>query len=206
MPRIKLILDWVLAGARRLRTFSKLQVAGRRVSAGNGLHIGKNARLWAPDQITIGDNVYLGKEVVIECNCKIGDYSLIANRVAFLGRRDHDFHEVGIPMRFTRWIGEYDYSEPERQAEVVVESDSWIGYGSIILTGVTVGRGSVIAAGSVVTQDVEPYTIVAGVPACKIGERMPKEARAEHEQRVAQGVFRMSERGCRYHHVRPGEI
>jgi len=192
MSRIKLFLGWILAGVRRLRTFSKLQLAGRRVSAGTGLHIGKN--------------VYIGKEVFIECNCKIGDYSLIANRVAFLGRRDHDFHEIGVPMRFARWIGDRDCSDPERQVEAVVELDCWIGYGSIILTGVTVGRGSVVAAGSVVTRDVKPYAIVAGVPACEVGERMPKEVRAEHEQRIARGEFRMSERGCSYHHVRPGEM
>ena len=52
-----------------------------------------------------------------------------------------------------------------KAAPVTVEDDVWLGTGSIILPGVTVGRGAIIAAGAIVTQDVEPYTIVAGSPA-----------------------------------------
>jgi acetyltransferase-like isoleucine patch superfamily enzyme len=54
---------------------------------------------------------------------------------------------------------------------VTIESDCDLGMGSIILPGVTVGRGSQVGAGAVVTRDVEPYAIVAGVPARTIGER-----------------------------------
>jgi acetyltransferase-like isoleucine patch superfamily enzyme len=56
-------------------------------------------------------------------------------------------------------------------ARVVVEDGCDLGMGSIILPGVTVGRGSQVGAGAVVTKDVEPYAVVAGVPARKIGER-----------------------------------
>ena len=58
-------------------------------------------------------------------------------------------------------------------AEVVIEDDCDIGMGAIILPGRRVGKGSIIGAGAVVTHDVEPYSIVAGVPARKIGERPP---------------------------------
>ena len=51
---------------------------------------------------------------------------------------------------------------------VKIKDDVWIGAGVIILSGVTVGECSVIGAGAVVTKDVEPYTVVAGVPAKKI--------------------------------------
>ncbi len=51
---------------------------------------------------------------------------------------------------------------------VIIEDDCWIGAGAIILNGITIGKGSVVGAGSVVTKDVPPYTIVAGNPARKI--------------------------------------
>ena len=59
--------------------------------------------------------------------------------------------------------------------EVIINDDVWIGARAMILGGVTIGRGAVIAAGSVVTRDVEPYDIVGGLPAKKIGERKIKE-------------------------------
>ena len=51
---------------------------------------------------------------------------------------------------------------------ITIEDDVWIGYGAIILGGVTIGNGSIVAAGAVVTTDVQPYTIVGGVPAQSI--------------------------------------
>lgn len=61
-----------------------------------------------------------------------------------------------------------------RIQKVKIGHDTWIGHGAIILPGVTVGNGAVIAAGAVVTKDVEPYSIVAGVPAKKIRSRFEK--------------------------------
>ena len=52
-----------------------------------------------------------------------------------------------------------------RSAPIVIEDRAWIGFNAIILKGVTIGEGSVVAAGAVVTKDVEPYTVVAGNPA-----------------------------------------
>ena len=57
------------------------------------------------------------------------------------------------------------------KGNTIVGNDVWIGYGAIVLCGVTIGSGSIIAAGSVVTKDVEPYCIYAGVPAKKVAER-----------------------------------
>ncbi|MFB3926308.1 MAG: DapH/DapD/GlmU-related protein [Syntrophales bacterium] len=63
------------------------------------------------------------------------------------------------------------YRQPYELAEVVIEDDCWIGAGSIITAGVRLGRGTVVGAGSVVTRDTEPYSIVGGSPARRIGER-----------------------------------
>jgi maltose O-acetyltransferase len=54
---------------------------------------------------------------------------------------------------------------------VVIEDRVWVGLGATILGGVTIGEGAVVAAGAIVTKDVEPFTVVGGIPARKIGER-----------------------------------
>lgn len=59
----------------------------------------------------------------------------------------------------------------DRGGDVVIGDRVWIGYQALIMPGVTIGEGAVVAAGAVVTQDIEPFTIVAGVPARKIGDR-----------------------------------
>jgi len=64
---------------------------------------------------------------------------------------------------------------PHTKGEVVIGSDVWIGQDALILSGVTIGHGSVIAARSVVTKDVQPYSIVAGNPARHIRFRFPEE-------------------------------
>jgi 2,3,4,5-tetrahydropyridine-2,6-dicarboxylate N-acetyltransferase len=58
--------------------------------------------------------------------------------------------------------------EPPSAKPVIIEDDVLIGANAVVLEGVTVGTGSVVAAGAVVTQDVAPYTVVAGMPARKI--------------------------------------
>ncbi len=186
----------LLAGLRRCRTAITAFRARTFLTHGYGLHIGRNPTLWAPDKITIGNNVYIGKDVNIECNCAIGDHVLIANRVAFVGRHDHDYRAVGTPIRFSPWIGSARQPSPWRHESVVIETDVWIGYGAIVMTGVRIGRGAIIAAGSVVTKDVSPYTIVAGTPAREVAKRFtdPTDI-AAHEASLRDGRFVFSERG-----------
>ena len=74
---------------------------------------------------------------------------------------NHNFIRVDVPIN----------SQGAKSIGIVIEDDVWIGHGCSILDGVTIGRGSVIAAGSVVNKNVLPMTVVAGVPAKQIGER-----------------------------------
>jgi len=188
------------------RTQLLLLGKNKLISHGKDLHIGKSTRLWAPDHITIGDCVYIGKEVYIEANVTLGNYVLIANRVAFVGRHDHDFSAIGYPVRLSPWIGDMDNSNPKRTEEVTVNDDVWIGYGATIMTGITIGKGAIIAAGSVVVKDVSAYSIVAGVPAKETGRRFTDEQIKEHEQRIKNGRFSFSERGLQYSTIEPGVI
>lgn len=117
--------------------------------------------------MTIGNNVYIGKDVHIECNADIGDYVMIANRVALVGRHDYDYRAAGMPV-CTSPPSSY------RDEKVVIESDVWLGFGVVVLSGVSVGRGVIVAAGTVVIKSVEPYSIVGGA-ARQIGQRFTDE-------------------------------
>ena len=175
------------------------------MSYGDDIHIGKGCRLWAPDKIILGSHLYIGKDVHIEANLTLGSYCLVANRVAFIGRNDHDFSVVGVPVRFSPWIGSEKNKSQYRDVSVVVENDVWIGFGAIILSGVKIGRGAIIAAGSVVTSDVAPYTIVGGVPAKAIGRRFSDDSVInDHEKSIENGFFSSSELGFDHFIISPG--
>jgi acetyltransferase-like isoleucine patch superfamily enzyme len=153
----------------------------RNVITGKDLHLGLWSVLWAPRKLTVGDHVYIGKMCTIECDGHIGNYVMIANNVGILGRYDHNFRAIGIPIRLTPWVGDADYKGDGANLECIIEDDVWIGYGAILLTGVRVGRGAIIAAGAVVTHDVPSYAIVGGNPAHVLGQRFNKEQIRIHE-------------------------
>lgn len=190
------MLQSILAIARRARSRLALVGKGRFLTHGTDIHVGKATRLWAPDALSIGNGVYIGKYVNIEANCSIGNYCLIANRVAIVGRHDHDFRAAGIPVRFSPWVGNASQESDARRATAVIEDDVWLGYGAIILTGVSIGRGAIVAAGSVITNDIPAYAIAAGNPARVISFRFSDDEQIQkHEQSIAHGIFRSSERG-----------
>lgn len=105
--------------------------------------------------------VYIGPGCNICSQVKIGAYTMLANNVSILGG-DHYYKKVGVPIIFS--------GRGEIKA-TYIGVDCWIGAYSIIMHGVTIGDGSIVAAGSVVTKDVEPYSIYGGVPAKKIKDR-----------------------------------
>src|SRR5450759_602074 len=190
-----ILKEMLIAWVRRMQTRIYLSGKKRYLIHGIDLHVGKGTRLWAPKLLRIGNNVYIGKRVHIEANCEIGDYCLLANRVAIVGRYDHDFTAVGFPVRYAPWVGSQRFPNSHADEKAIIESDVWLGYGVIVLTGVTVGRGAIVAAGSVVTKDISPYSIAAGVPARVVGQRFADAATiVRHEAAIRQGHFSLSER------------
>jgi len=107
--------------------------------------------------------------------CSFGKYCAIGEDVKFIQDRDHDYNKLSLQFDIRRKMN----LKPAKikKGEIVVGNDVWIGDSAIILSGVSIGDGAVIGAGSVVTKDVEPYSISAGVPAKHIKWRFPKETR-----------------------------
>jgi len=166
---------------RKIRHFYLIKIKWRNYSFGSNAYIGRSVFMWSKHTISVGDNFYIGKYSQIECDAKIGDNVMIANFVALIGRHDHDFRTVGVPVRLSARIRDDDYAGEGLLEKVTIEDDVWVGHGSIILSGVKIGQGSIIGAGSVVTKDVEPFSICAGNPARMIKKRFANDdERDEH--------------------------
>lgn len=148
----------------------------RRYHIGKNFHCGRGVFIWGKDTIIIGDNFYIGKYSSIETNCVIGNNVIIANHVGIVGRYDHNYQQIGVPIRLASQIRDKDYFWKGSNEVTYIGNDVWIGYGAIIMSGVHIADGSIIAAGSVVTHDTEPYSIYAGVPAKKIRDRFENES------------------------------
>ena len=118
-----------------------------------------------------GDYSYAQKNASI-WHAMIGKYSSISWNVS-IGGGEHDFHRVTThSILYASMYGFVDDPLYDRFSDVCqIRNDLWIGAGAHVLRDVTVGDGAVIAAGAIVTKDVEPYSIVAGTPAKKIGQR-----------------------------------
>lgn len=115
---------------------------------------------------------YVGPGCTIYPQVSIGKYTMIANDVHILGG-DHKFDKVGIPIIF---------SGRGTLKETIIGDDVWIGAYSIIMAGVHIGNGAIIAAGSVISKDVAPYSIVGGHNKLIRMRFDSKEAIAKHEE------------------------
>ena len=130
------------------------------IFVGDDVHLGMRPTLLAThSKIVIGDKVIFGPEVIIRGG-------------------NHEIDHVG---RFVADIRDNE-KRPESDLGVVIEDDVWVGTRAIILHGVTVGRGAVVAAGAVVTRNVPPYAIVGGVPARVIKFRWDVATILKHEE------------------------
>jgi len=129
----------------------------------------------APD-LRAGAFSFINSGCIVPPGVELGNYVMLGPRVAIVGA-DHEFEVPGTPSIFA--------GRPA-SLRTVIEDDAWIGYGSILKAGVRVGRGAIVAAGSVVTKDVPPYKIVAGVPARAIRDRFATALdREKHDEMLA---------------------
>lgn len=175
-----------LSIARRIaQRVIRLYSLRANIHVGRRVHIGLGSVIWAPSNLVIGDDVYIGKGCTIEVDGSIGRGCLIANRVGLVGRYDHDFKEIGVRVRDAPWVGDLRPEELGPRHSITIGEDCWIGYGAVVLSGCRVGRGSIVAAGAVVTKDVPEYCIVAGNPGVVVGNRFTEAERLRHEAALA---------------------
>jgi maltose O-acetyltransferase len=129
--------------------------------------------------IYVGDDVFLGMKPILSApysHIRIGSKVIFGPEVTIRGG-NHTTTYVG---RFIKDIMLHE-KRPEDDLGVVIEDDVWVGTRAIILHGVTVGRGAIIAAGAVVSQNVPPYSIVGGIPAKVIRFRWDVDTILQHE-------------------------
>jgi maltose O-acetyltransferase len=124
-------------------------------SVGKEVNIERGASFVSGKEIEIGDYTGLGENCQVPDNIKIGRDVMMGPDVLIVGK-NHEFSNVHLPMRLQ---GTRDASP------VVIGDDVWIGARAIILPGITIHKGAIIGAGSVVTRDVPAFSICAGNPA-----------------------------------------
>jgi len=141
---------WYMAKILKVIQFDKNSKfeSGIYISDARNLEIGKHVR--------INENVFLQGSITI------GDFVMIAPNVSIY-TKTHRYGDINTPMVLS--------GESETKT-VTIENDVWLGLNAVVLPGITVGKGSIIGANSVVTKNVEPYSIIGGVPAHLIRKRV----------------------------------
>jgi len=150
----------------------RLSVSGD-VRYGEDFRLGRHSTVWSAHGLVIGRSVAVGRSCTVEVDGVIGDYTTVSAHVGIIGRRDHETGRVGTPIRRSSWTGDRPGTAEDR---VVIGRDVFIGWGSVVLSGVAIGDAAVVGASSVVTRDVADGSVVAGNPARPIGERFDTRA------------------------------
>ena len=153
---------WPIIG-RLASNFRRLLLIGMGCKVGRMCDIEPKIDVGFKPNIIIGQRCQINQNVTIR-SAEIGDFVMIAPGVTFLDRQ-HIFVSLDKPM-VTQGV-------TSRQ-KIIVKNDVWIGQNAIVMPGITIGTGAIVAAGAVVTKDVPPFTVVAGVPACVIKSRNNK--------------------------------
>lgn len=131
------------------------------LTLGTGVVVHRGLELRAAPGVHIGDGTVVGFDVILD-----------GRRGIAIGANVNVSSEVAI------WTLQHDHRDPrfgDSGGRVSIGDRAWLSFRATILPGVSVGEGAVVAAGAVVTSDVPPYAIVAGVPARVVGERSPRE-------------------------------
>lgn len=151
---------------------SMLKKCGKHVYIGQGCD-------FTYKNVSIGNDVSINKNCMFMCTRAeiiIGDHVMFGPHVFMITGG----HRTDILGRFMDQISNNE-KRPIDDQDIILEGDNWIGANAIILKGVTIGEGSVVAAGAVVTKDIPPFTVWGGVPAKQIATRFDEESIIEHK-------------------------
>ncbi|AYD00574.1 hypothetical protein NCHU2750_11820 [Neorhizobium sp. NCHU2750] len=172
IERCRIAID--SAPKRKIRRALNLIVKCRNSvsEVGEGFQIGLSVRV--PAGSRLGRFGYIGRGFYSASPICVGDLCMISTNVTIVAN-DHNPSDAEQPMRLAFTWG---------HRVTVFETDVWVGHGAILRSGITLGRGCVVAAGSVVTKDVEPFAIVGGNPAKVIRYRFAEDRRMQHDRFV----------------------
>jgi maltose O-acetyltransferase len=126
-----------------------------KIQIGKDCYVGEDTRIWSADSIKIGDRVFISHNVNVH---------------------DTNSHSTDATLRYHHFLAIMSTGHPEandydiESEPILIEDDVWIGFNSTILKGVKIGKGSIVAACSVVTKNVPEFVIVAGNPAKVVKE------------------------------------
>lgn len=138
-------------------------------TCGQFIHIGRHVELYGANNLHLGSHVSIGAHATFMCTrakIRIGDHTMTGPNVTMITGG----HRTDIQGRFMDTITNEE-KQQEDDKDIILEGDNWIGANALILKGVTVGKGAVVAAGAVVTKNVPPYCIVGGIPAKVVKSR-----------------------------------
>ena len=145
-----------------VRSWIYFHLIWRNVKYKGFIRVMKGTSFASGFKVVLGHNVQFGDYCNVATDLIVGDNVLLAGRVCFVGKNDHQFN---VPCK-TIWS-----SERLQSGATIVGDDVWIGHGATVVGPVQIGRGSVVAAGAVVTKDIPECEIWGGVPAKKLGDR-----------------------------------
>lgn len=150
------------------RWSSDLRILGSkgRIDLEDGVSIGQHSEVFVWEgHVRIGADTSMNDNVKIYENVRIGSNCLFASNI-FISSGTHVFrHRPELPIKVQDTLTTID-------APIAIDDDCWIGFGVVVMPGVSVGKGAILGANSVITTDVAPYSVVGGIPAKKIGARL----------------------------------
>lgn len=126
------------------------------------ISIGERTFINGGTQLISRTGISIGNDVTIAWGCTIYDHN--SHSLSFAERRNDIRRQIDDHKNGKNFIASKDWSTV-KSAPIIIQNDAWIGFNVIILSGVTIGEGAIVGAGSVVRENVEPWTIVAGNPA-----------------------------------------
>lgn len=175
--RVRLLYPRMIQAGRSLSFEEGCEIVGlskRGIVFGNRCTIGRFASIRptnvlvdeAGEGLRVGDHSNIGAYSYIGCSgyIEIGNNVMMGPRVNLMAE-NHNFDRTDLSMK----------EQGVTRSFIKIEDDCWLGVNSTVVAGVTIGKGSIVAAGAVVTKDVPPYSIVAGVPARILRSRLPED-------------------------------
>lgn len=135
-------------------------------------YVGKDAEISAYNEIRIGRGTSIQDRCKILGDVEIGQFCVFAPNVFISSGTHHYDYKPHLYIKDQDQIHYEENNERYLSEKVTLKDDIWLGINSVIMRGVTIGKGAVIAANSVVTRDVAPYTVVGGSPAKPIKKRL----------------------------------